>query len=175
MEAYEEFAEEEEDGLASVQRLPPMEWIPRALRVGEGNELERLQKAWPEVVSKCRVVAPLIARLLKDCWPESLDGNRLVIGVDPEFADEMDQLRRNERGSMRNLFHRFLGRAIHLEYTVLKEPVRWSHHKPEDQEVEDDEPFDPATAEYNKNQWARDPALRLLLDRFNGSIIDIQL
>ena len=164
-----------QEEFSTVQRLPPMEWIPRALQDGEGNDLERLRAAWPEVVSKCGVVAPLVRRYLKDCWPEAIDQVRLVIGVDPEFSDELDQLRHAERGALRNLFHRFLGRALHLEYTVLKEPVRWSHHAPESEEVDEKEPFNPDSAGYNRNQWARDPALAILMDRFHGDIIDIQL
>lgn len=168
-------AEMSDDGYSTVQKLPPMEWIPRSLQETDGEEIDRLRKAWPEVVSKCGMVEPLLSRYLKDCWPQSLSNTHLVIGVDPEFSDEVQQLQRLQRGAMRNLFHRFLGRALVLDFVVLAEPVRWSHLEPEEAEVDESEPFDPETAGRNRNQWARDPAINLILGQFLGDVIDIQL
>jgi hypothetical protein len=156
--------------------LPPGFWIPSGMRERGGDPLEKLRQSWPEVVGQCGIVQPLLRHHLKDSWPVSLNETKLVIGFDPEFAGEMEQVSRHERGELRNLFHRVLGRTVHLEYRVLDRPVRWSHHAPVEGKaaVGEEEPFDPATAGLSPRLWARGEAVRAILEAFHGKIIEIQ-
>ena len=141
------------------------------------DPLERLKAGWPEVVGRCGLVQPMLEQFLRDSMPVSLSDTTLVIGFDPEFAGEIDQVRQLERGALRHFFQKVLGRAVHLDYTVLQVPVRWSHHPVSEGDVEDDgepEDFNADTAGLNPRAWLRNEAVRTVLEAFHGDIIDIQ-
>lgn len=140
----------------------------------EGTELERLQRAWPEVVGKCVIVQPLLKAFLRDSWPTAISELRLNIGIDPEFASELELVRQHERGVLGRLFERFLGRKVQLVFEAMTEKVTWSHHKPDDSAPDDDQPFDIATAGISRQAWQKNEAVRRILESFHGQIIDIQ-
>ena len=152
------------------------EWLPD---VDEriADPLERLRAAWPALMQRCGLVQPMLERYLRDSWPVSLTDTTLVIGFDPEFAGEVDQVRQLERGTLRHLFQRVLGRNVRLDYTVMKESARWSHHpveNPTNGEPDDDAPFDAESAGLNPRAWLRNDAVRTVLEAFHGDILDIQ-
>ncbi|MCC5848426.1 MAG: hypothetical protein JJU29_10045 [Verrucomicrobia bacterium] len=154
----------------------PAEWLPE---VDESitDPLERLRAEWPALMHRCGLVQPMLERYLKDSWPMSLTDTTLVIGFDPEFAREIDQVRQLERGALRNVFQRVLGRSVHLDYTVMEEPARWSHHPvegPANGAPDDDAPFDAESAGLNPRAWLRNDAVRTVLEAFHGDILDIQ-
>lgn len=121
----------------------------------------------------------MMQRILRDSWPVSLSETTLRIGFDPEFASEMEQARQWERGGLRGLFQKVLGHPVHLEYTLLDEPVRWSHQRmdadaPASDAAADGGAFDPEAAGLNPQAWLRNETIRTILEVFHGDVMEIQ-
>lgn len=119
----------------------------------------------------------MLQNVLRDSWPVSLNETTLVIGFDPEFAGEIEQARHMERGALRGFFQQTLGHPVHLEYTVLDEPVRWSHLTAADAEKTTSgagNDFDSETAGLNPRAWLANETIRNVLETFHGDILEIQ-
>ncbi len=167
-------AEGPEKGVESEERESGRE--PEPMLEPVAATLEELRADWPALAEKCRIAQPLLRHLLMDSWPVSLNETTLVIGFDPEFHGELEQARGGDHAILRHLLGRELGRAVHVEFVLLKEPVRWSHQAPRDdgESVPDEQPFSPESAGVNPRAWMRNAAVRLVLETFNGDILDIQ-
>ncbi|WFB35362.1 hypothetical protein P3T73_14460 [Kiritimatiellota bacterium B12222] len=138
-------------------------------------ELDALREEWPDVVEKCLVLQPLLKRDLRDSWPLWLTDTALTIGFDPEFSGVMDEVMRLDHGGLHTFFSQRLGRSIRIGYQVMKEAVTWSHHLPEEGQVEKDDPeFHIETAGDNPKEWVKNPAIRQVIEVFHGDIKEIQ-
>jgi len=138
--------------------------------------LEDLRKRWPSVVEGVGVAHPVLQRILRDSWPVSLSATTLLIGFDPEFAGEIEIARQQERAGLRTLFQRVLGHPVHLDYTTLGEPVRWSHQsvKAAVAPAAGDEAFNADAAGLNPQAWLRNESIRQILEVFHGDVVEIQ-
>lgn len=144
------------------------------------KSLQDLQDRWPDWVEHCSVVQPTLQHILRDSWPVALTKTSLKIGFDPEFAEDIDHARRIDPGGMRHLFQKILGHPVHLEFTLLDRPVRWSHRvvnpskTQKAPEAETTEAFDAASAGLNPQAWLRNQTVRDVLEVFHGDIVEIQ-
>lgn len=125
------------------------------------------------------MIQPTLQHLLRDSWPAALSGRNLTIGFDPEFAEDLDHARRLDPGSLRHFFQKILGHPVHIEFTLLDQPVRWSR-KPVDSAAPPatpggEETFDSASAGLNPQAWLRNQTVRDVLEVFHGDIVEIQL
>jgi hypothetical protein len=146
------------------------------LKADVDRELADLREAWPDIVEKCLVIQPLLRRDLRDSWPLRVTERTLVIGFDPEFSGEMEEVMQLDHGGVHFFFTDKLGRPIRIQYEVMKEAVTWSHHAPSDEGVSDENP-DAATGangEKTARDWLRNETIRQVLEVFHGDIIDIQ-
>jgi hypothetical protein len=140
------------------------------------NALEHLRAEWPTLVEKCRKAQPLLQHVLRDSWPVSLNATTLHIGFDPEFASEIETVRQSDRGALRHLFQMEIGHPVHVEYEILREPLRWSHQAPREEVAppREEKAFSPASAGVNRQAWLRNESVRQVLETFHGDILDIQ-
>lgn len=139
------------------------------------KQLADLRKDWPELVEKCLLLQPALKRDLRDSWPLELTGTQLTVGFDPEFCGVMEEVKHLDHGGLHTLFSNLLGRSIRIEYRIMKKPVTWSHHPPENEETRPkDEPFSVETAGTNPEEWIKNQSIRQVLEVFHGDIIDIQ-
>lgn len=139
------------------------------------SELNTLRETWPDLVEKCLVLQPALKRDLRDSWPLEVTETTLIIGFDPEFSGEMEEVKFLDHGGLHSLFSKQLGRSIRIEYRVMNEAVTWSHQAPETQEAPPgDQPFSVETAGTNPDEWIKNKSVRQVLEVFHGDIIDIQ-
>lgn len=81
---------------------------------------------------------------------------------------------------MRHLFQKILGHPVHIEFSLLDRPVRWSHRpvNPDTPSPESDSGPDPAfdskRAGLNPQAWLRNQTVRDVLEVFHGDILEIQ-
>ncbi len=128
------------------------------------------------MVEQCLVLQPALKRDLRDSWPMKLSETQLTVGFDPEFPGVMAEVKMLDHGGLHKLFSNLLGRSIGIEYQVMKESVKWSHHAPEvgEKVPEKDKPFSMETAGNNPEEWVKNTSIRNVLEVFHGDIIDIQ-
>ena len=104
----------------------------------------------------------------------------MKIGFDPEFAEDLDHARRLDAGGLRHLFQKILGHPVHIDFTLLDRPVRWSHRQVNPSEAhgtgdpETPEVFDAESAGLNPQAWLRNQTIRDVLEVFHGDIVEIQ-
>ncbi len=153
-------------------------WIPEAFRSGSvTDELAALQEAWPELVARCELLQPALRTLLRDSWPVGISEVELTVGFDPEFANEVEEVKLLDHGALHRMFSEVLGRSIRVGYSRLLRPVSWSHvhqEKGEERAEEAEGDFDAERAGNDARQWQRHPKVRQVLEVFNGDILDVQ-
>lgn len=148
---------------------------PPSSTVDADKELADLREAWPDIVEKCLVIQPLLRRDLRDSWPLRISERTLVIGFDPEFSGEMEEVMQLDHGGLHIFFTEKLGRPIRIDYEVMKEAVTWSHHAPSTEAAEvDADAATGANGEKTPQDWLRNETIRQVLEVFHGDIIDIQ-
>ncbi|MGD9872844.1 MAG: DNA polymerase III subunit gamma/tau [Kiritimatiellia bacterium] len=148
--------------------------------------IETLAARWHEIVENVAQHAPMTRGYLLDAKPVRLENGTLIIGFDPEFAAEKDQivLPRNVN-AIKRVAGEFLGREVHVEFEVLEKRVtlpadtqlKASACKNDEPPVS--EPGQKKTVRSNmtpaaKQKWTRDPAVVLALETFGGDIVDIR-
>lgn len=192
---------------ASGPSSPPPEAVreprPRAYRSERGpaapaaavdpvGDLATLRSEWIGLIEKFAKRAVMAKGLLKDARPVSVEADRVTIGFDSEFPEEMARF---ESGRDRKALEQTLG-------AVLKRPVA-VHFVLVDGELDTTpavpvaeadkaeasvapavSPAPPASAESapvgpkpkgrSMQEWTKDDAVRRTLELFNGSIVDVR-
>jgi hypothetical protein len=149
-------------------------WVPESFQgASSGDELEKLQESWPDLVARSEILQPALRKLLRDSWPVRVEDTVLEVGFDPEFASEITEVQALDHGALHRMFSEVLGRSIRLTYSVLKESVKWSHTAPEETET-DEGPFSADTAGLDPQAWLKNEKVRQLLEVFHGDILDVQ-
>jgi len=131
------------------------------------GDLEHLQKKWPQLVQKIGEKHPVIRTDLLDSWPERLTDTTCSIGFDPEFAGEINEVKRLGYDLVHRAVVAELNRPIRVEFVKAAAPIRWSHqlkHPVPAHTV-------PST---NLRSWENNPAIRQVLEIFHGDVRDVQ-
>jgi DNA polymerase-3 subunit gamma/tau len=158
------------------------------------EELNMLRSRWHEILGKVGKNAPLARSVLMDAIPLSVQGRDVVIGFDPEFADEIDNFKSGRnRKSLEHVLQTILGRELDLELVVGGREAReqMSRLRPgtspgqaegRDQGTEvrsqkEDSPSDvsqQAGGKKSLHEWIHEPAVRKTLEVFDGTILDVR-
>lgn len=126
-------------------------------------------------MEKCLVLQPLLQRDLRDSWPIAVSQTKVTVGFDPEFSGSMDEVKMIDHGGLHKLFSNLLGRSVQMDYQLMKEPVKWSHHSPEPPSArETEQKFDAENAGTNSDEWVKNESVRQVLEIFHGDILEIQ-
>lgn len=135
-----------------------------------GQELVVLKQKWAQIVERVHTAAPLAKGYLKDAAPVRVEGQRVTLSFDPEFADSREkvQVPRALR-AVQSALEWALGHEVVLELTVGE------------QAAEAGPAISPAAAPavkpsgaHTSKDWVKDPAVKRTLEAFNGNIVDIR-
>jgi DNA polymerase-3 subunit gamma/tau len=199
---------------------------PAVAHADHDSELALLLSKWKELIDRVGRVAPLVGTVLLDASPMSVADDRVVIGLDPEFANEIDSFKagRNLKAVERGL-SAVLRREVAAEVVIdptfsgSKEPVAPStpdelgggRQDPETEEElatgevaaeaeADVPPADPEpeavpavseapaknpptskdsgarkpVIDTDHKKWMKDPSVQLVLEAFEGSILEVR-
>ena len=117
-------------------------------------------------------MSPRITHLLKDAKPVSLEQNRLVIGFDPEFEGDLEQIRQGRNpAAVAKTFSDFIGRPLRVQFILLdaSSTLPGDMKFPEEQDAELDE-----RRSRSRSEWMQEPLVRQTLEVFDGVISDIR-
>ena len=150
---------------ASRPAPPPVAQSPAPT----GGELEFLTANWRDFIARVGESGGSLARsALMNSKPVSVSADRVVLGVDPEFAREKETLSnpRNVsviQSALKAMFHR----PFNVETVVLgsSEKTLPTDHPPAQK---NDAP------KKSRQEWASQPEVKRALEAFNGGIVDIR-
>ncbi len=138
-------------------------------------ELEALVAHWRELIDKIGALASLARGALIDARPLEVSAERVIIGFDPEFAQNLERMRMpNYQRAAQNVLGQFLKRTVVVDYRLIESAVRVD--VPADHTVDQAGGSGGAARKGPKTrqQWQEDPVVRKTLELFNGSIVDIR-
>jgi hypothetical protein len=126
-----------------------------------------LQKEWPDIAQRIGESHPALRTDLLDSWPEQLTETVCIIGFDPEFAGEINEVKRLGQGTVRQAVVAALGRQVRVDFQEASAPVRWSHELKQ-------APAADGVPTTSLRSWESNPAVRQVLEIFHGDVRDVQ-
>jgi hypothetical protein len=154
--------------------------------VGKTDELALLCSKWHDVIERVGKSSPLARSSLIDTKPVDVNANEIVIGFDPEFSSELGNVEQSRnRLVIQRILSSLLGRDIAVRFTVLDDDVELPvDHPVHVAETGNETPLEKLGVDPNaekakhsesaKDKWIEDPQVRLILEAFQGDIIDIR-
>jgi hypothetical protein len=162
------------------------------------DEIALLVENWREILDYVGRAASLARNALLDARPQKVSPAEVVIGFDPEFADNREKVDSPRvRKALGKKLGQLLGRDVAVSFGVLEEdaeaaPLPTDHvpaaeratppeHPPEptppveaapEGKEPGDEPAGRPTA--SRADWHHDPAVQKTLEMFHGDIVDIR-
>lgn len=147
----------------------PVPVAPRKAVAPSAGGLAALQAKWAQIVERVHAAAPLAKGYLKDAVPAAVDGQRVTLSFDPEFADSCEKLKvPRALKAVQSALEWALGHEVVLDLKVGAPPAAVAGEAVP-------APAAPAKpgAKSGKD-WIKDPAVKRALETFNGNIVDIR-
>lgn len=148
------------------------------------SELNRLCASWKDIVNEVSRLAILARAPLLDARPVTVDGAKVVVALDPEFADEASRFTSaREKQAVDLVLGRYLKRSVKTEFIVADHSLvppgappncgnrSFEASPPPAQDVR---PQPTARSLSSRADWYQEPAVRMVLERFDGRIIDVR-
>lgn len=156
--------------------LPPLPSTHRAAAPlpppADSDALAVLIGEWPSIVGKAGAANPIMRNALKDAQPVAVEGDRVRISFDPEFASSRDKMNVPRNLVMlQKMIEKVLRRPVAIDLVVGESPP------PDIRPIPSAKPaaIDPAPrADGTKRDWSKEEAVRRALDAFNGEIADVR-
>jgi DNA polymerase III gamma/tau subunit len=92
-----------------------------SVREGEPDELELLRGKWTDIMDKVAKIAPFARNALRDAKPLAVNGDKVVVGLDAEFADrsEKSEAERNHL-AVEKVISSILKRDVAVEFKIAE-------------------------------------------------------
>ncbi len=127
------------------------------------NDLERLKTHWPDLIDQLAGNAPQAARYLRDTVPVRINETHVTIGIDPEFADECASLKTPRiNAQIRRRLSELLHRSVAVDIIARPGAGPSIPAAP------------PAGTKNDKQIYYKNPAVRGVLEAFDGDIIEVR-
>jgi len=121
-------AETEDNASAGTDEQPAVATEHKASTVpsperneADGDELAMLVKIWPETLGKIGQVAPFTKNTLRDSRPLAVEPDKVVIGLDAEFAGEKEKLTASrDKLAVERVLSRIVKREVAVEFKIAE-------------------------------------------------------
>jgi len=152
---------------------PPAAPEPVGATAEFAEELSRLLSSWRQIIDQVGRVAVIAKSLLVDARPVSVTAEAVVIAFDPEFAEELDELRGSVRAKkgLERAVARELGRAAVVEFVVSDGPLDLGNKAGGDGRGGK---VAASVVKEGGGNWADDPTVQKTIELFDGEIVDIR-
>jgi DNA polymerase III subunit gamma/tau len=139
-----------------------------------GDDLKILVDGWHGLIDRIARSAPLLKSALLDARPAAVDGNRVTIAFDPEFAGDLENvdIPRN-RLAIQTVLGKALGRDLRAEFLLAPTGMAGAAEAPAAAGPPDPPPAEGPT-QSGRQDWYQDPSVRKVLNAFNGEIIEVR-
>jgi len=140
--------------------------------VANPEEVEMLREKWHGIVDHVGKADPLSRRYFLDTAPLRTDATHLVVGYDPEFADEMKRFSDSRaKVALAREVQKYLGRMLEVRF----EPLKVDHRPlPADHLVSENKKETPPEESGGLQKWYANPVVKTVVEAFNGEITDIR-
>ncbi|MCX6997621.1 MAG: hypothetical protein NTV49_11160, partial [Kiritimatiellaeota bacterium] len=138
------------------------------------DEVALLTQQWPQLIERIGHVVMMAKKYLMDAKPLRVDHNRVVIGFDPEFAQDLESVHASRaQKAVQRAVSDALRRDVVVEFTVLAAAGAMPCDRKADTAAGPAAKSGP-TAAKGKKEWEQHPAVNKVLEMFNGDISDIR-
>ena len=165
------------EAVASNSQQEVQRPAPEASPVKGETDLATVQRTWYSIIDRIGHALPLAKNYLRDARPVAEQGDTMVIGFDPEFAEHLQRVNtpRNLQVMQKTLSN-FLNRNIHVTFKILDDAPILDEPKRLATKKQDQEPKIQENREgvRTRDEWVKQPLVRKTLEMFHGDIIDIR-
>ena len=136
------------------------------------KELQILTSSWRSLVERASKAAPLSRRYLLDTVPLRVEPTHLVVGFDPEFAQERKRFDHStSRMALARGVEAEIGRLLEIRFELL--PAGFTKPLPADH-APDSSPKEKSSQRTGELKWYANPAVKEVVEAFNGEIVDVR-
>jgi DNA polymerase-3 subunit gamma/tau len=145
---------------------------PQKKKQTDPAELELLLKHWRGIVDHVGKADPLSRRYFLDTAPLRIEADRLFVGYDPEFKEELKRFDDSRaKLALARAVERYLGRLPAIRFEPLKPDDR--RPLPADHQVGEAENGE-ARELTGLSKWYANPVVKTVVEAFNGEIEDVR-
>lgn len=159
---------------------PPDPGAPDEPAPANETDYPGLVQDWPSLIGKIGRMAPLTRGYLKDARPIGVEGNTVILGIDAEFAGNQERLEmpRNLQ-AIRKAVSESLHRPVNIRFKTVADLAALATPPPPRDQAQAGPAAEPAPEKSRQPRDAKarvleDPAVRNVLEAFDGTIIDIR-
>ena len=135
------------------------------------DEAAHLKSRWPALLGVIAETAQLAAPYLKEAEPLRIEGDHVILGFDPEFAEHLKQV---DTSRTRMVIEKAIGhelkRPIGVKFALEERPQAEAEPQPPPAADQPEQPEKPA----KKRDLAEDPIVKKTMEAFGGEIFDIR-
>jgi len=131
--------------------------------------LALLKRKWPEVADRAGRMFMAVRAPLKDATPLRVDGNKVVIGVDPEFPTSLEVLQQApaHKAVMHAIAH-FANATVGVDFELAEAAAPAAAKEPAKP------PVSVRPSDKDAQSLVNDPVVKKVLEQFNGQVVEIR-
>ncbi len=134
------------------------------------DEAAHLKSRWPALLGAISETAQLAAPYLKEAAPLRVEGDHVILGFDPEFAEHLKQVDTSRtRLVIEKALGRELKRTVGVKFALEERPQAESEPQPPPTKSKA-----PASTPASKRNLADDPIVKKTADLFGGDVFDVR-
>ena len=160
------------DAPLSIAPATPASSAPVANQKKKGDdtdELEILLTNWHTIIDHVGKADALSLRYFLDTAPLRVNAEHMVVGYDPEFKGNLERLEDpRAKLALARAIHRFLNRMLAITFEPLKADDR--RPLPSDHGIKEEQKKDLT----GLAKWYEHPAVKTVVETFNGEIEDVR-
>lgn len=159
---------------AALSTAPTESVVPTAVdqkkKSDNADELEILLTNWHKIIDHVGKADALSHRSFLDTAPIRVNTENLVVGYDPEFKGNLERLEDSRsKLALARAVNRLLNRMLSVSFEPLKPDAR--RPLPTDRPTEKNETKQKSTG---LAKWYENPAVKTVVETFNGEIEDVR-
>lgn len=154
-----------------------------------GDEAGALRRDWGEIVSRVSRIAPLARASLVDSTPLSVTREKVLVGCDPGFAEDIRSLGNSRNhAAVERVIGDFLRRKVNVEFVESEDSSfrpaareddsgidrEDSAKEPDTREAGDEDGAVRSSSGKSVHEWAKKPVVKESLDLFDGYIAEVR-
>ena len=159
---------------------PPQSKVQERSAGTGGPTVASVASKWPQIIEKVGQISVAAKGSLADARPLRVEDGNVVIGFEPDFANEIDRFKNlRNRKAVEKALERALGQSVGVVFEIASGDDFANAARPSTEEVADSDASkadegNEGSASKTKSNIISDPVVQKAMEMFDGSIMEVR-